>query len=446
MGKVLIISKEDGEQLIRLEIPGGTTTEEAVKKMMESLRPKGTRPKGIPTKITYGTLATIRPTQEGSKIEFLYTDGKKFHIDLQQNKVQHSDNTDFLLVHYDRIETTVDNILESTETMWIKRFFAYMAACSHSELGLSDRTQKLGTYLRAFIGTRFVGPVERLAKSGILGRKGYNGRFFNNIDVAIDFGADELHDMLKVDKWFLKQFRGGNFDRYTVNHYNAALSTPPMGDAFRYASERYGYIISADAREIVLELVHKYGLEWKRLIDYCLSDLPLQGESPREGLTTLRDYISMSSDMKEDYEKYPRYLRTKHNAVNARYKLNEDRYLQNRYDRLIESEGLNKFNFASKSGRYFIRIPKTLSEIAKEGADLSHCVASYTDRMVKGETLIVFMREREHPSDSLITLEVVGDKMIQAKGKSNRAPNTEEMEFINKYIKHLNNIKIKESE
>jgi hypothetical protein len=441
----LIISKRDGEQLTRLEIPGDITMEEAVKKIIASLHPKEKKSKGKPSKITYKVLSSVTTSHEGSKIVFKYTDGKSFYIDLQGNRVLHSDGTEFLLVHYDRVDTLIEEILGSTDILWVKRFMAYMVRCSISNLNLSDRTQKLGTFLRAFVGSRFVGPVERLAKSGVLGSKGYNGNYYTLIDVSIDYGAETIQGMLEVDKWFMKQFRGGNFDRYTVTNYNEAMKVEPIGDAFRYASERYGYTIGSDDREVMLHLIHKQGLDWKRLVDYCLSDLPLQGETPREGLTTLRDYISMSVDMEEEYERYPRYLRTKHNAVAARYKLNEDRYLQSRYERLKDNNDLKRFNFMPKNNKYFIRIPKTLSEIAQEGADLNHCVASYTDRMIGGETLIVFMRDREHPSKSLITIEVIGDRMIQAKGRHNGNPDDEQMKFIDKYIKHLNKIKEEES-
>ena len=66
--------------------------------------------------------------------------------------------------------------------------------------------------------------------------------------------------------------------------------------------------------------------------------------------------------------------------------------------------------------------------------------------MIDGETAIVFMRERKKPSESLITLEIIGERIAQAKGFRNRGPSEEEGKFLEKYSAHLKELRDKETE
>ncbi len=50
--------------------------------------------------------------------------------------------------------------------------------------------------------------------------------------------------------------------------------------------------------------------------------------------------------------------------------------------------------YEMETEQLLIRLPKCAHEIRKEGNAQHHCVATYMDRMVAGETCILFIRKR----------------------------------------------------
>lgn len=72
---------------------------------------------------------------------------------------------------------------------------------------------------------------------------------------------------------------------------------------------------------------------------------------------------------------------------------------------------------------YFIRAPKNAAEIIKEGHAMHHCVAGkqYTEKMVKGESYILFIRKKSNPEKSWYTMEMKSDHtVVQVRGFANR--------------------------
>ena len=84
-----------------------------------------------------------------------------------------------------------------------------------------------------------------------------------------------------------------------------------------------------------------------------------------------------------------------------------------------------------------IRLPECAHEIRKEGNAQHHCVATYMDRMVAGETCILFIRKKEEPDKSYYTVEVRDDEVIQVRGKYNVAPSEDVEEFMKVFKKNI---------
>ena len=67
-----------------------------------------------------------------------------------------------------------------------------------------------------------------------------------------------------------------------------------------------------------------------------------------------------------------------------------------------------------------------------ESDTLKHCVFSYVESCSKGELSIFSMKKETNSKfQSLITIEVSKNKMIQMAGMKNRKPNQKELEIIN---------------
>jgi len=84
---------------------------------------------------------------------------------------------------------------------------------------------------------------------------------------------------------------------------------------------------------------------------------------------------------------------------------------------------------------YRIIVPQNTDEVKNEGIKLHHCVASYIDLIISGQTKILFMRDKDSLEESLLTLEVRGNTLIQYRGAINRNPNEKEMMALKKWAK-----------
>lgn len=88
-------------------------------------------------------------------------------------------------------------------------------------------------------------------------------------------------------------------------------------------------------------------------------------------------------------------------------------------------------------GGMFCRPARSATELRKEGAVLHHCVATYAERMARGETLIMFIRKETDPDSPFFTMEVCNGKIVQVRGLRNCAPTAEVTAFRNEFEKVL---------
>ena len=126
----------------------------------------------------------------------------------------------------------------------------------------------------------------------------------------------------------------------------------------------------------------------------------------------------------------------------------------------------SKMEFKDKD--YIIRMAESPAELTTEGLRLGHCVGSYTNNVISGESVIFFLRNRKRPNEPLITVEfrpgqlnnlkrepnLVGKNKIvvsitgtieQVQGISRRAVNKDEALFLNKWRLYMQDVKRKET-
>lgn len=141
------------------------------------------------------------------------------------------------------------------------------------------------------------------------------------------------------------------------------------------------------------------------------------------------DYIGwleeMGYDMRNEFNIYPRHFVEKHDEMAKAYQKFKDR--QNReeikkFNRLLRQmrkelkEG-NPLNLQTQG--MFIRLPYQADELKREGEVLHHCVGTYIDRVMRGETAIFFVRRIESPDEPFYTLEWKNHKIAQCRGFHN---------------------------
>lgn len=198
-----------------------------------------------------------------------------------------------------------------------------------------------------------------------------------------------------------------------------------------------------------------YGCEYKTLLEYLIKIDRTEAMDMNSSVGYYRDYLKMTREMTyqkywerileqnpnaercayknlgyNKIEKYPSHLRTKHDVVARNY--ND---FCSVYDEALFTKVVNK-DYEYKWGKYQIVAPTKTKDIRDEGCTLNHCVASYIDRVLDGNTQILFMRENSE--ESLVTIEVRSNSIVQARGYSNRSLNNQEAKWLETYAKAKN--------
>lgn len=88
---------------------------------------------------------------------------------------------------------------------------------------------------------------------------------------------------------------------------------------------------------------------------------------------------------------------------------------------------------------FFVKELNSAKELAEEGRLQSHCVYSYISKCASGSCSVVSLRVSEYGAiKPLVTMEIVGNKIVQAKRKANMRPTTYEQNLIKKYADKFN--------
>lgn len=166
----------------------------------------------------------------------------------------------------------------------------------------------------------------------------------------------------------------------------------------------------------------------------------LQGD--REQIREYHDYLQMAAglgyNLNDEYILYPKDLKQRHdqyveeeNERNRKIQKMNDNQKAEEFRNTIKTRNWEKYEMNSE--RFLLLLPKTPAEIREEGNRQHHCVATYIDRMVKGETCIVFIRRKDKPEESFYTMEVKNGEVMQVRGKYNDRPTEEVEAFVEEF-------------
>ena len=152
------------------------------------------------------------------------------------------------------------------------------------------------------------------------------------------------------------------------------------------------------------------------------------------------DYIrwmeEMGYDMRNEFNLYPKDFKKAHDDKSKEYTRFKDKQAkedEKRFKRLLaklrkETEDVDAINL--KTYGMFIRLPKELDELKREGETLHHCVGTYRDRVAKGDTMIFFIRLESDTDQPFYTLEWKG-RVVQCRGFKNCDMTPEVKAFVN---------------
>jgi hypothetical protein len=173
-------------------------------------------------------------------------------------------------------------------------------------------------------------------------------------------------------------------------------------------------------------LVQEFNYDLRSLFKYIYNYI-LPYENYSSGVySDLKDYYKMQNDMEiKDIDKYPKFLKSKHNIVSGDY----NQFKQEYSEKIFKSRMNKDLEYVGK--KFGVFIPSCSQDVKAEGKNLNHCVSSYISRIINCESQIIFLRKEKNKS--LVTVELRGKTLIQAKGYGNRLIEKEEKSFLQEY-------------
>lgn len=251
-------------------------------------------------------------------------------------------------------------------------------------------------------------------------------KFIKNNELYISLGFTSSYD--KNKDMFIKICRYMN-DKYKNNKKTCRKVFSILISSVTDWSNSY----TIDDR--FTTLVNEFNYDYKKLIDYIYDYLP-----NREGFTNsdlamnqLKDYVSMIKQMGGKIrDKYPKYLKVKHDIMVVNFNVFKKEYSEELFQKRKRPE------LEWKNKDYVIKIPQTTQDIKDEGIQNNNCVGSYVGRVINGDTYIVFLRNIKTPDESLVTVEIKDNTIVQAYRSANTNITYKDMLTLKQFCKERN--------
>lgn len=286
--------------------------------------------------------------------------------------------------------------------------------------------------------------IEKLIKAG----------FYNLTNSCISYGSRAPIDLYQKR---VKKVLG-----LTGEYYNLIRDKDPTWREYEITEQCQDVGIRATweqiqrmaqyARNFAIYMRHSTPHKMLKYIEGLKSEGPCAMRN--QEVNDYHDYLQLAAglgyNLDDDWILYPKNLKERHdqlteeqNERKAELEKESDDKKDRKLKRTIKRKGWTRYEMETE--QLLIRLPKCAHEIRKEGNAQHHCVATYMDRMVAGETCILFIRKKEEPDKSYYTVEVRDDEVIQVRGKYNVAPSEDVEEFMKIFKKNLRKVERKAS-
>lgn len=189
-------------------------------------------------------------------------------------------------------------------------------------------------------------------------------------------------------------------------------------------------IYDANAKSYFNILVNEYGYNAKDLWLYIDRIKTFEAiEDMAFLIRELCDYADMMRQLSNKYDKYPRHFLTTHKIACRNYNRMKKEFSEELFRKRMKKE------YECSFGEYVFIYPKSTQEIKDEAVSQNNCVASYIDKVIEGKCHILFLRKKNSPKESLVTIEVRNDQIVQAKRRFNDDVTEEQKKVIDKFNK-----------
>ncbi len=196
---------------------------------------------------------------------------------------------------------------------------------------------------------------------------------------------------------------------------------------------------------VICDLMMEYDYKITDLLNYLMKQKILYSDSdsycsmPYYEAKALFDYLEMSKRYNLKYDRMPQNLNKAHDIAQQNISELEKTIGKEK----VFSMAINSYKMPPiKSKKYIIIKPQTPQDLIQEGNILHHCVGSYIDRIIRGDSQIYFVRKTEEPDVSFVTLELDRrNNLVQIRGFANSEPDSDVRRFVQNWLKSRRGVK-----
>lgn len=179
---------------------------------------------------------------------------------------------------------------------------------------------------------------------------------------------------------------------------------------------------------VFCNLINNFGYTAKALLNYCDYCKTFEAiEDFQYFLRELEDYAKMMKEISPKFDKYPRHFLTTHKIACRNYNRLKKQFEENKFQNRIDLSMEHTF------GDYCFIYPKCIQDIRDESVQMNNCVSSYIQKVIDGQCHILFLRYKDTPDKSLVTIEVRNNKIVQALQKFNNPLTDEQRKVVEKW-------------
>lgn len=381
------------------------------------------------------TTRIVNVTKEGKYLFFHRDDGKICKYDLSSGEVIGFRGKPVKSLSSQLKDLTVDMLIEITSDPTYRKFldYVYSRRPKHRAwLFISEALPEFMDYEQYFTSgfTNFV----RLFNHGYSEVSKSLIKFCNTLNLTLD---NELFDRYKENPDAYNLLLNIKLKNYTTLEMMKTMMFGNPQSVFHGDVNPYDLTNRANVtlpprrvnmrenRSYFNRLIEDYRYNIKRLILY-IDQLNLK-QKRRTICRDLFDYADMMNKLYDNFDKYPAKLSVAHKQAIKEYNRLKFSFDENAYSKR------NVLEYECEIDGFKFIYPRKASEIQKEGREQHNCVATYINRVLEEDCHIMFMRPVDDIKNSYITLEIRGNKIVQAKRKYNKDPSKEEREVIKKW-------------
>lgn len=236
---------------------------------------------------------------------------------------------------------------------------------------------------------------------------------------------------VKISNTFLQYYKQ-NPDAYYLayNLEYMSLTDKNIWDILSNESSDYDRDIGYTYWSYFNKLLDEYGYTAKALLLYIDQMKTFEAiEDVSYMIRELYDYAKMMKTISDKFDKYPRHFLTTHKIACRNYNRLKQKFSEEIFKKRIIKE------YECSFGEYQFIYPNSTQDIKDESVQQNNCVSSYIDKVIDGQCHIMFLRKKGKPNESLVTIEIRNNKIVQAKRRFNDNVTAEEQKAIDSWNK-----------